>query len=217
MKSKSLRVVVILLLCLSVPLAVVAKKKKHQSGGKSFDYYLLSLSWAPDFCDLNPQKSGSNECSSGNKFGLVVHGMWPQFESGLGPMSCSGPSLDSDSKKIATQVMPDAGLAQHEWEKHGTCSGLSAHDYFTHIVTAFHSVKIPSEYQNLSQTINTTPQNVVQDFAKANNVSPDVFRVTCRSQELQEVDVCLDKNFQFRACGKVQSCTSRNIKILPPR
>jgi ribonuclease T2 len=38
--------------------------------------------------------------------------------------------------------MPDAGLIQHEWRTHGSCSGLSAEEYFTEVKRAAEKVRI---------------------------------------------------------------------------
>src|SRR5947209_6423238 len=114
MNSRLLRFALVITLCAALPLAVIAKKRKHHPASHSFDYYLLALSWAPDFCDQHPDKRDTRECAPGTRSGFVVHGLWPQFESGLGPMSCDGPALDRESEQIALQFMPDAGLAQHE-------------------------------------------------------------------------------------------------------
>ena len=41
-----------------------------------FDYYVLALSWAPDYCSANP--NDPQECSPGRKYAFVLHGFWPQ-------------------------------------------------------------------------------------------------------------------------------------------
>ena len=48
--------------------------------------------------------------------------------------------------------MPSRGLIQHEWETHGTCSGLGAQDYFATIEKAFTKLQIPPEYRTSDAT-----------------------------------------------------------------
>ena len=48
-----------------------------------FDYYVLALSWSPEFCHSHPANA---QCSG--HFGFVVHGLWPQFVDGY-PEHCS--------------------------------------------------------------------------------------------------------------------------------
>ena len=44
-----------------------------------FDYYVLSLSWAPAFC-AQPNEVARNprECAVGRHIGFIVHGLWPR-------------------------------------------------------------------------------------------------------------------------------------------
>ena len=52
-----------------------------------FDFYVMALSWSPDYCASN----GSNDpqqCSIGKKLDFVLHGLWPQYESGCASTLC---------------------------------------------------------------------------------------------------------------------------------
>src|SRR4051794_31231797 len=103
-------------------------KTGHRSPRQNaaFDYYLLTLSWSPEYCHGN---ASSTQCSADKHFGFVVHGLWPEYKSGGGPVNCSqqpGPTNPSSY----LDIMPDLGLISHEWKTHGTCSGLEADQYF---------------------------------------------------------------------------------------
>ena len=80
--------VVIATVAASIPLTAAKKKKK---AAPAFSYYLLSLSWAPDFCAQPGKGSDPAECGTGKKIGFVVHGLWPQGDTGRGPENC-GPA-----------------------------------------------------------------------------------------------------------------------------
>jgi ribonuclease I len=103
----------------------------------NFDYFLLAFSYAPTFCKLNPDKQNSIECV-GN-YGLVLHGLWPEDNDGSYPQFCNYPvkysktELQDIIKKIDEweKYAPEyLDLCVHEWEKHGTCSGLNPQQYF---------------------------------------------------------------------------------------
>ena len=110
-----------------------------------FDYYVLSLSYAPEFCKLNPDKSKTPECSG--DYNLVLHGLWPQYNSPRTidghkvpyPQFCKTNIKKEELLKILTNI-PDwqtiapeyQELIIHEWTRHGSCSGLSPEEYFLH-------------------------------------------------------------------------------------
>src|SRR6201990_1493063 len=67
----------------------------RQNAPGEFDFYVLSLSWSPSFCEEAEERGGgggsqAQQCS-GRPFSFVVHGLWPQYERGF-PESCQRPS-----------------------------------------------------------------------------------------------------------------------------
>ena len=192
-----------------------AAKKRKTSGGKSkskFDYYLLSLSWAPNYCAGHPTDK-SSECKVGNHTTFVLHGLWPQANTGAPPMNCKPASpVSSSIARHMLEYMPSRGLIQHEWEKHGTCSGLSAADYFKNVEQAFTSVKVPDDYKNLDQDKKFDVKQVEQSFAQANDAPPEAFRISCHGQELVSVEACLTKDLKYQACSKtVRECPASQV------
>ena len=84
------------------------RQRQHATGQPgAFDYYVLALSWSPEFCHSHPTKA---ECASG-KFGFVVHGLWPQYAERY-PENCSTAPGLSDPSRMA-DIMPDTGLVAH--------------------------------------------------------------------------------------------------------
>src|SRR5882724_8744049 len=113
-----------------------------------FDFYVLSLSWSPSFCKESEERGRpSNEQCRGRPYSFVVHGLWPQYERGF-PRDCQvpAPRLDRELTTSMLDLMPAPGLIYHEWDQHGTCSGLEAQAYFDLIRKARETVKIPESY-----------------------------------------------------------------------
>ena len=212
------RLFVCLLLCLLLfPAFLLASHKHHHvSGGGNFDYYLLSLSWAPNYC-AEHQSDHSKECTGHVTF--VLHGLWPQSETGAPPMDCGGSSaVPSATVDHMLQYMPSRGLVQHEWTKHGTCSGLSPDDYFGTVEKAFTSVQIPDQYRYLTRETSVKVNDLEQAFASANHAPQQSLRVSCHSGELVGVEACLDKNLQYRACtSSARECTSESVTVQAPK
>lgn len=198
-----------------------AKKKGNGgggTGGANFDYYLLTLSWAPDFCDVN-HSTDPNECGVGKHVGFVVHGLWPQHNGDQGPQNCgAGAPVPQAVVDATLPYVPTAYLINHEWGAHGTCSGLSVEDYFATLRKARDSVQIPAEMTSLSQTVTKSASDVQGWFAAANPSFPaTAFRATCTKGELQEARICLDKNLKAQACTASAGSCSSSFRILPPR
>jgi len=119
MTKRLLRAFLLLILACSLTGTSFAKHKKNQSSDSSqatFDYYLLTLSWAPEFCASNPSGRTSDECNPNKHMGLVVHGLWPQYNNGKWPQDCaSTPPVSSAIVNQMLPIMPGSGLIQHEW------------------------------------------------------------------------------------------------------
>jgi len=197
---------------------------QHRSSGNSadnapghFDYYLLALSWAPEFCASRAGNASSSECDPKRHFGFVVHGLWPQNNDGSYPLYCAParPVAEPTVQHMLT-IMPSRGLIQHEWAEHGTCSGRPPQEYFADIEEAFTAVQIPPEYRAPAQTISASPSDIEQKFAAVNQASVGAFRVSCSSGEFVALEVCLTKGLQYRECGSsVRECRARQVTVTP--
>jgi ribonuclease T2 len=195
-----------------------APAKRKRSANPAFTYYLLSLSWAPDFCALPNVTKSDAECGKGRKVGFIVHGLWPQDNTGRGPQNCGAASpVGQDLVLIMLKYIPTAGLIQHEWATHGTCSGLSMSDYFAALRKARDGVAIPAEFQAPSQQVRLSPAQIEAKFRAANASFPaGAFHTSCTSGALQEVRICFNKDVSPRACpANLAECTSRSLLVRP--
>jgi ribonuclease T2 len=180
--------------------------------GSGFDYYLLNLSWSPEFCYSHPN---APECASHPAF--VLHGLWPQNSNGGYPENCSNAPGPTDPASFS-DIYLDQGLLEHEWHTHGTCSGLGANDFFTTARTAYKSVAIPATLSNLSSQISMPPDEIISLFSRANPLLPrESVAISCGHNFLTAVEVCLDKSLHPIACGPIRSCRANTVRIPPPR
>ena len=96
-------------------------------------------------------------------------------------------------------IMPSERLIQHEWAKHGTCSGLTGQKYFETIQNAFAEVRIPGEYQQPLEQVNVAPDDIRRRFLAANpGMSESAVRVGCSGRFLSEVRICPTKDLRTR-------------------
>jgi ribonuclease T2 len=186
--------------------------------GEGFDFYVLSLSWSPSYCEAEGEEANRQQCSTARPYAFVVHGLWPQFERGF-PESCRTDETDVSNATLRTlyDIMPAAGLIRHQWRKHGSCSGLDQDDYFAVLRAARETVAIPSEFRHLDGYRTLDPNDAETAFLKANPSLPeDAVAVTCDRRYLREIRVCMTRDLEFRSCPEIDRRDCRLAKVVMP-
>ncbi|TBE50809.1 ribonuclease [Rhizobium ruizarguesonis] len=144
-------------LSFAVSMVVAGAAVAQEAGGRT--RFILAASWQPAFCQTNQKKA---ECASQtgerpDATNFSFHGLWPMREDYCG-VSAEQKAADKDgdwnklpevtlaaeTKTALTKAMPgtQSGLERHEWVKHGTCTKMSADDYFgvgVHLVSALNA------------------------------------------------------------------------------
>jgi ribonuclease T2 len=200
--------------------ASVQAQDTRQNQPSQFDFYVLSLSWSPSYCEAAGERGTppQQQCAT-RPYSFVVHGLWPQYENGF-PEFCQNPAprLNRNIVSSMLDVMPAPRLVFQQWDKHGTCSGLSAAAYFELVRKARAVVKIPPEFIDLKETLTVTPDEVENAFVSANpGLTREAVGVTCDSRRLGEVRICLSKDLRFQACPEIhaRACRRDNV-VMPP-
>jgi ribonuclease T2 len=210
----------IFLLAVALGTAPAQERRTHQAG--QFDFYVLALSWSPSFCkDSEERGRQAREQCGARPYSFVVHGLWPQYESGF-PRACQvpAPRLNRNIMSSMLDLMPAPRLVYNQWDNHGTCSGLSPQDYFNLVRKARASVKIPEPYAAPNVAMTVTPDEVEEAFVRANPGLPRAgIAVTCGSTRLSEVRICMTKDLRFRDCGEVdrRACRRERLQMPPVR
>jgi len=186
----------------------------------SFDYYVLSLSWSPNYCATNGSDD-EQQCSLGKKLGFVLHGLWPQYNKGY-PSNCSTEKLPSAVKKEYANLYPSSTLMVHEWEKHGTCSELEPREYLQLSKNIKESVIIPTAYNSPEKPLRVTVQQLKDDFVAANpGLDASGLAVICSDsgRYLSELRVCFSTDGVSTSCGAdvqkdaTRSCGNKNFLV----
>jgi ribonuclease T2 len=113
--------------------------------------------------------------------------------------------------------MPSPRLVFHEWDKHGTCSGLSPRAYFEAVRKVRAAVKIPAEYLELKEHLTVSPSDVEAAFVKANpGLTEDGIAVACDNRRLTEVRICVNRDLQFRDCEETNRRACRRDRLVMP-
>ena len=208
---------VVLAMVLAAGLALAQDPRQNRPG--QFDFYVLSLSWSPTFCEAAGERGTppQQQCAA-RPYSFVVHGLWPQYEKGF-PEFCQvpAPRLDRNIVSSMLELMPAPRLIFNEWDKHGTCSGLSQQAYFETVRKMRALVKIPDAYIEPTEPLMVTPDEVEEAFVKVNpGLTRDAIAVTCDSRRLGEVRLCLGKDFRFRSCPEIDARACRREKVVMP-
>ncbi|MFK7761985.1 MAG: ribonuclease T [Roseobacter sp.] len=205
---------------LATLVALVPTASLADTAGK-FDYYVLSLSWSPNWCALEGDARNSDQCDARHDFGWILHGLWPQYTRGF-PDYCQTAQAPPNRRatREMTDIMASSGLAWHQWKKHGTCSGLSPAAYYNLSREAYDAVTRPAILRRLNKPVRIAPSVIEGAFLQDNpQLKPDQVTVTCRSDHIQEVRICLSKSLVPRTCGSdvIRDCSVSSALFTPVR
>lgn len=199
----------LLLIALLAVASGAQAKRPHSAQGApgQFDYYAMSLSWSPSFCATHRDPL---QCGRGH--GFVLHGLWPQHETGY-PESCSREQLSPSARNSYASLYPSPKLIGHEWSKHGTCSGLAPDAYFALSAKLKEQVVIPVPYHSPAAPLRASPGEFVQAFRAANPamvVNSVLPFCDGGGRFLRELHACFAKDGRYRTCSQGEIKRSYN-------
>jgi ribonuclease T2 len=169
-----------------------------------------------------PGDSGE-QCGGIRPYAFVLHGLWPQYDRRGWPERCETAERPWVPEGLISQmmdIMPSRRLVIQEYKKHGVCSGLDPRRYFEAARSAYLSIHIPEQFQDLSKPLTVSPEEVRRAFVEANKqLSPDMIQVVCSRNLLRELRVCFSKDLTPRSCSQGEQdrrlCTYDSV-IMPP-
>ncbi len=163
------------------------------------------------------------QCSGTRPYAFVLHGLWPQYERKGWPEMCQTGGrawVPGETIDRMLDIMPSRHLVIHEYKTHGVCSGLDPQQYFEAARKAYRSIRIPDQFQDLSQPLNVSPEDVRKAFLDSNpQLSADMIQIDCSRRLLREVRVCITKDLAPRPCSRNEQnrCTYGTVTMPPVR
>lgn len=165
-----------------------------------FDYWVLALSWSPEYCASDAARPNSRQCALPREF--IVHGLWPQYERGYPEFCDTQARVPERTAERLAPLMPDPGLVYYQWKKHGSCSGLSTEAYFAQLERAARSIRIPRAALQRATQSSMRRIDLERAFIDLNpGLREDAISFECRRQNLREVRICLNSALKPRRCG----------------
>jgi ribonuclease T2 len=172
------------------------------------------------------ERRGGNsdeQCSGVRPYAFVLHGLWPQYERKGWPEMCETrerPWVPDELIGRMMDIMPSRRLVIQEYKKHGVCSGLDPRRYFEAARSAYGSVRIPEEFQDLSKPLSVSPEQIRRTFLEINpQLGAEMIQVVCSRNLLRELRICFSKDLTPRNCSQGEQnrrlCASDTV-IMPP-
>lgn len=169
-------------------------------------YYTLSISLAPALCKLHPENRELRICQEG--YSVIVQGYWPEREDGRKVQNCSreNPELSPVQERVLEKLMPDDPMRAKEWQKHGSCTGMTAREYFRALMSSANRLRLPSQINSEGKDQVMDRNHLVAEIIKLNSGLPEKgIYLRCNGQDnnsqlLTELRVCYKPNGQFTEC-----------------
>jgi ribonuclease T2 len=162
--------------------------------------FVLAYTWTAGFCYgetypgcLDPQKYW--------KYNFTIHGLWPQYIDNGYPSYCTNEQFDPTIpenigmdimtqywENVKSEITDDDydSFWEHEWDKHGTCSGLTQYQYFNNTINLIQYFGTPTIVtENVGNNISI--ENIRDSFGGQSYVS-----LQCTDMMLMGAYTCWD-------------------------
>jgi ribonuclease T2 len=163
--------------------------------------YTLVITLSPAMCALNPALKRLRQCAEG--FSLTVSSLQPQLANGDNPEYCSHSEADLPplQERLVERVMPDEQLRNSDWQRTGSCTGMTARNYFRTIATFAGRLRVPPEF-NAEGPALVERQRLLGQLVELNNGLQLRCAASSRSDwpVLTELHVCYSPNGQYARC-----------------
>lgn len=180
-------------------------------------YYLLAISWTPEWRRLNGQTPATTpklDPPSGRQ-GFALHGLWPNGKAPPYPRYCHpvGPLSAALVRRMYCRTA-SAALLQHEWQAHGSCAWPTPEAYFGQAAALYDRVALPDP-----QAIAPLTAGALRQAFRARNPWLDPAGIYVQADHdgrLAEVRLCYDRRFRPAACpGGAGAPDDRPLVLTP--
>ena len=168
-----------------------------------FDYHVMALSQSLNWRAATGDTSHDDQRDAQRDLSFTRHGLWPKNESGW-PSICRARARDPARSETAAlaDIMGGAGLARHEWQKHGRCIGLPAQQFLAAARHTYENIIIQDVFRNLARDLRLPARVVEHAFQEANPALDATMVTIARDQGMiEEARICLTRELTPRACG----------------
>ncbi len=185
--------------------------------GVTTAYYLLAITWTPDWRRINGQTKATTPPldAESRPQGFALHGLWPNGKAPPYPRNCRPVgTIDAATVRQMYCRTPSAALLQHEWQAHGSCGWETPAAYFRDAARLYDRVKLP----RIEAIPDLTAGRLRSAFTAKNRWLPAdaIFVATDPSGRLSEVRLCYDLAYAPAACPGGLGAPDDRALILTP-
>jgi ribonuclease T2 len=177
------------------------------------------VTYQPEFCHVHNEKPEGCQKPKGIWDRLTIHGLWPNNDDGSYPQHCSNEEFDLSSlaqirddleqRWPNIKALPESSshgeFWEHEWSKHGTCTGLSQLDYFSHALQKL--IPTPSIVKDAEENHSLVSRDMLLEaYGGVKRVA-----LVCDKEYLSEVRVCHQKEMNGNV-GERMECPESILK-----
>jgi len=181
-------------------------------------YYLLAITWTPDWRRINGQTKATTPPLDAeiSPQGFALHGLWPNGKVGPPyPRNCRPVgTIDLDTVASMYCRTPSAALLQHEWQAHGSCGWETPKAYFRDAARLYDGLSLP----RIEAIPNLTAGDLRRAFVARNRGLPPqaIFVALDKENRLTEVRLCYDLAYKPAACpGGFGAPADRPVVLTP--
>ena len=178
-------------------------------------FYMLALTWAPEDCRANGGDPGYAIQCRDNRFGFVLHGLWPNGAGRRHPRYCGpAPRIAAETVRRHACMTPSTTMLQHEWAAHGTCGWATPEAYFEQAARLWDQVRAPAFSE-----ASLTAGEVRDAFVAANPwmKREGIYIKAVDGDRLMDVRVCYDLEYRPMACKGSLGVKDEVVLTLAPR
>jgi len=183
-----------------------------QAKSTDFSFYVFACEWAGSVCQ-------TNDCNQDEGVSTAfwnIHGLWPS-DGSMGPNYCTEEKFDASQIKDLKEDLAkywnglyssaDA-FHSHEWEKHGTCSKMTQHEFFSTVLKLAESLDIYNTFakHGISPGQPVDCDKVAQVIQQEYGVESYALSIDNKGN-LAALELCIDLDLKVRDCPTAQKCS----------
>jgi len=166
-------------------------------------YHVLAVTWSPEWCRTHAGEPSEHLQCVENRFGWVLHGLWPNGERAPHPRYCRAPTpVPAATVRRHLCMTPSPDLIQHEWTAHGVCGWDDPEAYFAQAAQLWNGLRRPDPAALAGPSGRLTAGALRTAFVDANPGLPReaIFVGVASGNRLREIRVCHDLSMKPRPC-----------------